>query len=111
LAVDGLAWRGTDLVAVRAGSTFVARTGQVLSESTDSGSRPFSWRAGAFEGPPYYNAWAVWRDRLFVWAVLLGSIVLIVLVIRLGRPLARRAGMIDRYASPFPIEARWIFSR
>jgi glucose dehydrogenase len=70
-----------------------------------------SWRAGAFDGVPYYSTWAVWRDRLFVWTVLLGSLVLIAIGIRLARPLARRAGILgDRYGSPFPIEARWIFS-
>lgn len=111
LEIDGVSWRGSDLVVVRGGLTSVASTGQVLSRATSGASRPMSWRAGAFDGVPYYSTWAVWRDRLFVWTVLLGSLVLIAIGIRLARPLARRAGILgDRYGSPFPIEARWIFS-
>ena len=73
--------------------------------------RPVSWRAGAFDGPAYYNSAAVWQDRLFVWAVLLAAVVLIVVGLRLARPLAQRVGILsDDYASPFPIEARWLFS-
>jgi hypothetical protein len=111
LEVDGVTWRGSDLVVVRGGVTSVASTGQVLSRATSGASRPISWRTGAFEGQPYYNTWAVWRDRLFVSTVLLGSLVLIAIGVRVARPLGRRAGILgDRYGSPFPIEARWIFS-
>jgi hypothetical protein len=111
LNIDGITWRGRDLVAVRAGVSSVADTGQVLSRALNGGSRPISWRAGAFAGRPYYNSSAVWRDRLFVWAVLVGCLLLIGIAIRLARPLARHAGILgDLYASPFPIEARWIFS-
>ena len=110
-AIDGITWRGRDLVVVRAGASSVAHTGQVLSRAASGESRPISWRAGAFEGRPYYNSSAVWRDRLFVWAVLVGGLLLIGIAIRLARPLARRAGILGGlYASPFPIEARWIFS-
>jgi hypothetical protein len=98
-------------VVSRNGVTTLVRTGQVLSEAGSGSGRPISWRAGGFDGVPYYNTVAVWRDRLFVWTILLGSLVLIALGIRLARPVARRAGLINRYASPFPIEARWIFSR
>lgn len=109
--IDGITWRGRDLVAVRAGVSSVTGTGQVLSRAASGESRPTSWRAGAFDGRPYYNSPAVWRDRLFVWAVLVGCLLLIGIGIRLARPLARRAGVLgDPYTSPFPIEARWIFS-
>jgi hypothetical protein len=109
--IDGITWRGSDLVVVRGGVSSVTDTGQVLSRALSGGSRPISWRAGAFEGRPYYNSPAVWRDRLFVWAVLVGCLLLIGIAIRLAQPLARRAGILgDLYASPFPIEARWIFS-
>jgi hypothetical protein len=110
--IDGITWRGQDLVVSRNGITTVAGTGQVLSEAGNGSGRPISWRAGAFDGAPYYNTAAVWRDRLFVWAILLGALIVIALGIRLARPLARRAGLLsDRYASPFPIEARWFWSR
>lgn len=109
--IDGITWRGRDLVVVRAGVSRVVDTGQVLSRVTSGESRPMSWRAGAFEGQPYYNSSAVWRDRLFVWAVLVGCLLLTGIGIRLARPLARRAGILGGlYTSPFPIEARWIFS-
>lgn len=112
LDIDGITWRGQDLVVSRNGITTVVRTGQVLCEAGSGSGRPVSWRTGAFEGAPYYNTAAVWRDRLFVWAILLGILIVIALGIRLARPLARRAGVLsDRYASPFPIEARWIWSR
>lgn len=109
--IDGVTWRGRDLVAVRAGVSSVVATGQVLSRAASGESRPTSWRAGAFEGRPYYNSPAVWRDRLYVWAVLVGFVLLSGITIRLARPLARRAGILgDLYTSPFPIEARWIFT-
>jgi hypothetical protein len=112
LDIDGITWRGQDLVVSRHGITTVVRTGQVLSEAGSGSGRPISWRAGAFEGAPYYNTAAVWRDRLFVWAILLGTLIAIALGIRLARPVALRAGLLsDRYASPFPIEARWFWSR
>lgn len=112
LDIDGITWRGQDLVVSRNGITTVVRTGQVLSKAGSGSGRPISWRTGAFEGAPYYNTAAVWRDRLFVWAILLGTLIVIALGIRVARPLARRAGLLsDRYASPFPIEARWIWSR
>lgn len=112
LDIDGITWRGHEIVVSRNGITTVARTGQVLSEAGSGSGRPISWRTGAFEGAPYYNTAAVWRDRLFVWTILLGTLIAIALGIRLARPLARRAGLLsDRYASPFPIEARWIWSR
>lgn len=111
LTVDGLTWRGADLVVSRGGTTEVAGSGQVLSEAVNGSGRPITWRDGAFEGEPYLNSLAVWRDRLFVWTVLLGSLVLIAVGIRVLRPHAARAGLLgERYASPFPIEARWIWS-
>jgi hypothetical protein len=112
LDIDGTTWRGQGLVVSRNGITTVVRTGQVLSEAGNGSGRPISWRAGVFDGVPYYNTAAVWRDRLFVWMILLGTLIVIALGIRLARPVARRAGLLsDRYASPFPIEARWIWSR
>lgn len=111
LGIDGVTWHGRELVVSRGGMTRVLRTGQVLSEAGGATGHPISWRADVFDGVPYYNTAAVWRHRLFVWTFLLGSIVIIALGLRLARPIARRAGLINRYASPFPIEARWIFSR
>lgn len=109
--VEGLAWRGEDLVVSRGGETRLAATGELLSSSGSGSGRPISWRSGAFNGPAYYNTAAVWQDRLFVWAVLLGVLTLVVVLMRLARPLAAWAGLLgERYASPFPIEARWIFS-
>ncbi|GAB3434681.1 hypothetical protein GCM10027517_03020 [Phycicoccus ginsengisoli] len=109
--VDGLAWRGEDLVVSRGGETRLAATGALLSSSGSGSGRPVSWRAGAFDDPAYYNTAAVWQDRLFVWAVLLAILTLVVVLVRLARPVAAWAGLLgERYASPFPIEARWIFS-
>lgn len=109
--VDGLAWRGEGLVVSRGGETRLAPTGELLSSSGSGSGRPICWRAGAFDDPAYYNTAAVWQDRLFVRAVLLGVLTLVVILMRLARPLAAWAGLLDeRYASPFPIEARWIFS-
>ena len=112
LSVDGLSWRGDDLVVSRGGETRVARTGELLSTIGTGSGRPVSWRAGAFDDAPYYNSAAVWQDRLFGWALLLGILTAITVLIRAARPLAARAGLLgQRYAGPFPLEARWMYSQ
>ncbi|MFC8503527.1 hypothetical protein ACFUC1_14280 [Pedococcus sp. NPDC057267] len=109
--VEGISWRGEALVVSRAGETRVAASRELLSSSGSGSGRPISWRAGAFDDPAYYNTAAVWQDRLFVWAVLLAILTFAVVLMRAARPLAARAGLLgERYASPFPIEARWLFS-
>lgn len=109
--VEGITWRGEDLVVSRGGETRLAASQVLLSSSGSGSGRPISWRAGAFDDPAYYNTAAVWQDRLFVWAVLIGILTLVVVLMRVARPLAARAGLLgEGYASPFPIEARWLFS-
>jgi len=112
LVVDGLSWRGSNVVVSRGGEARVARTDELLSTIGTGSGRPVSWRAGAFDDAAFYNTAAVWRDRLFGWALLLGLVTAVGVLVRVARPVAARAGLLgERYAGPFPLEARWMYSQ